>query len=35
MSQRAAITKMKALAYKRASRADKAKILDELVSLSG
>ena len=35
MSQRKAVTKMKALAYKRGSRADKAKILDELVALTG
>ena len=35
MSQRKAVTKMKALAYKRGSRADKDKILDELVALTG
>jgi hypothetical protein len=35
MSQRKAVTKMKALAYKRGSRADKSKILDELVALTG
>ena len=35
MSQRKAVTKMKALAYKRGSRTDKAKILDELVALTG
>ena len=35
MSQRKAVTKMKALAYKRGSRADKARILDELVALTG
>ncbi len=35
MSQRKAVTKMKALAYKRGSRAEKGKILDELVALTG
>ena len=35
MSQRKAVTKMKALAYKRGSRTDKTKILDELVALTG
>ena len=35
MSQHKAVTKMKALAYKRGSRTDKTKILDELVALTG
>ena len=35
MSQRKAVTKMKALAYKRGSKADKTRILDELVALTG
>ena len=35
MSQRKAVTKMKALAYKRGSRAEKGKVLDELVALTG
>jgi hypothetical protein len=35
MSQRQAVTKKLALAYKRAARADKTRILDELVELTG
>jgi hypothetical protein len=35
MSQRAAVTKRLALSYKRASKADKSRILDELVELTG
>jgi transposase InsO family protein len=35
MSQRQAVTKKKAAAYKRATRADKTRILDELVELTG
>jgi hypothetical protein len=35
MSQRQAVTKKKAAAYKRATRADKSRILDELVELTG
>src|SRR5690625_3124680 len=35
MSQRQAVTKKKALAYKRANRADKSRILDEIVELTG
>ncbi|MGH3849038.1 MAG: hypothetical protein ACRDRT_04935, partial [Pseudonocardiaceae bacterium] len=35
MSQRHAVTKKKALAYKRGSRGDKSRILDELVDLTG
>jgi hypothetical protein len=35
MSQRQAVTKKKALAYKRATRSEKSLILDELVSLTG
>jgi integrase-like protein len=35
MSQRHAVTKKKAVAYKRATRADKTRILNELVELSG
>jgi transposase InsO family protein len=35
MSQRKAVTRKKALAYKNASRAGKSKILDELVELTG
>jgi transposase InsO family protein len=35
MSQRRAVTKKKATAYKRATRADKTRILNELVELSG
>jgi len=35
MSQRQAVTKKKAAAYKRATRADKTRILDELVDLTG
>ena len=34
MSQRKAVTKKKALAYKNASRAGKSQILDELVELT-
>jgi len=35
MGQRQAVTKKKALAYKRGSRAEKSRILDELVDLTG
>ena len=35
MSQRQAVTKKKATAYKRATRADKTRILNELVELTG
>jgi hypothetical protein len=35
MSQRQAVTKKKALAYKKASRSEKSRILDELVGLTG
>jgi hypothetical protein len=35
MSQRQAVTKKKAAAYRRGSRADKSRILDELVELTG
>ena len=35
MSQRQAVTKKKAAAYKRATRADKSRILNELVELTG
>jgi hypothetical protein len=35
MSQRKAVTKKKALAYKNASRSGKSQILDELVELTG
>jgi hypothetical protein len=35
MSQRKAVTRKKALAYKSASRAGKSQILDELVELTG
>lgn len=35
MAQRQAVTKKKALAYKRGSRPDKSRILDELVDLTG
>jgi hypothetical protein len=35
MSQRHAVTKKKATAYKRATRAGKSQILDELVDLTG
>ena len=35
MSQRQAVTKKLALAYKRGSRAQKSRILDELVELTG
>ena len=35
MSQRKAVTKRKALAYRGADRAGKSRILDELVELTG
>jgi hypothetical protein len=35
MQQRQAVTKKKALAYKRADRAGKTRILNELVDLTG
>src|SRR5699024_765754 len=35
MSQRQAVTKKKALVYKRANRANKSRILDEIVELTG